>query len=255
MLQASLRNPLVDHYILGIGGGALFSTYLYLLIAPYTIYGRLLSSVAGGLGALALTLSVAEYMGGSDVIYVLTGIGVSTALSGLSILLSYFIVVKNPYAMHILLGSLVLASGAWIPILTALLVFNAIIYIVISKPLNAIMIGDDYSYQLGYNPRFYRLLSVIVAGTTSSIVVSCCGLIGFIGLVTPHISRFLLGTSDNRLVMPLSGLLGALILLLADNMSRLVLVSQVGEVPVGAIASVIGAPFFIIILLKRVRGG
>ncbi len=254
LLQSSLRNPLVDHYILGIGGGALFATYVYILLLPFTMYGRILSAIIGGLTALSITILVAEAIGGSDIAYVLVGIGVSTTFSGLSILLSYFVVAKNPYAMHILLGSLVLVSGKWIPILLILLILDIILYFILAKPLNVMMLGDEYAFQLGYNPRFYRLLATLLAGVTSSIVVSCCGLIGFLGLVIPHFSRFLLNTSDNRLVIPLSGLLGSVFLLLADNASRLVLVSEVGEVPVGALVSILGAPFYIMILVKRIRG-
>lgn len=253
-LQASLRNPLVDHYILGIGSGALFSVYLaYLLFAGTQLVYSLIA-IIGGLTALAITVLIAESIGGSATSYVLAGIGVNSLFSGLSVLLSYFILTVNPYALYLLVGSFIIATPAYLPMTIISLILVSIGYFPLAKPLNALILGDEYALQLGYNPRIYRLTSILIAGTASSIIVSCFGLIGFLGLVAPHIARLVMRSSDNRYVLPLSGLIASTLLLVTDDVSRTILVSVTGEVPAGAIVSVFGAPFFLFLILSRRRG-
>lgn len=254
LLQSSLRNPLVDHHILGIGSGALFTAYLTILLAGPLLGVSMYTAILGGLIAYVFTTLVAERIGGTDTAYVLSGLGVNALFSGAAILLSYYILVKNPYALMILIGSFILASPRYIPPLLLAVILVTASYPILAKPLNTLLLGDDYAYQLGYDPRRTRLLTAIIAGTASSIVVGCFGLIGFVGLVSPHIARLLTHSGDNRVVIPLSGLLGGTILLLTDDASRLLLSGITGEVPAGAIASLFGAPFFLVLLLRR-RGG
>ncbi len=255
-LQSVLRNPLVDHYILGIGSGALFTTYLYTLIFQRIILSEIMFvAVIGGLTTLFMTISIAEAIGGSDIAYVLSGIGISSFFSGLSIILAYMILTINPYALHMLVGSLAYISYKWKIFIEAILIITIISYFFLAKPLNALLLGDEFAMQLGYHPRIYRFTTILISGIVSSIIVACCGLIGFLGLVSPHISRLLTGTSDNRYVIPFSGLISAYILLVSDNFVRLVLVGSVGEIPVGAIVSSFGAPFYLLILVRRLRKG
>ncbi len=254
LLQSSLRNPLVDHHILGIGSGALFTAYLTILLAGPLLGVSVYTAIMGGLIAYAITTLIAERIGGTDTAYVLSGLGVNALFSGAAILLSYYILVENPYALMILIGSFILASPRYFPPLLISIILVTATYPILAKPLNTLLLGDDYAHQLGYDPRRTRLIAAVVAGTASSIVVGCFGLIGFIGLVSPHIARLLTRSGDNRVIIPLSGLLGGTILLLTDDASRLLLSTITGEVPAGAIASLIGAPFFLILLLGR-RGG
>ncbi|MCD6487608.1 MAG: iron ABC transporter permease [Desulfurococcales archaeon] len=255
-LQSSLRNPLVDYYILGVGGGAVFGLYTYLAIVnKLSLIGLTLSASIGGLLALSLTMFIAEAVGGSDIAYVLAGMGVSAFFSGISILLSYIVVLKTPIAAFALIGSLIAVSRSWMPIILSSIMILSVLYIVLAKPLNAIIIGDDYAAQLGYNPRLYRFIAVVSAGVASAMVVACCGTIGFLGLVAPHLARLLIKSSDNRFVIPLSALLGSTILLIADNISRIYLSTKMGEVPAGALVSILGSIFFIIMLVRRLRRG
>ncbi|MEM1734870.1 MAG: iron ABC transporter permease [Desulfurococcaceae archaeon] len=255
-LQSCLRNPLVDHYILGVGSGAVFSTYLAFIILSTNIF--LLTSVfavAGGLLALVITITVSEYLGGSDYAYILVGIGVNSLFSGLTILFSQIAMRKLtiPHPMLMLIGSFINASSKNIPYLLATLIATIISYPLLSKPLNTIILGDYYSKQLGYNPRIARFTTIVLAGTTTSIVVSIHGTIGFVGLVSPHLSRLSMKTADQRFVAPSSALLSSILLLLTDTMSRTILAKSIGEIPAGAIVSIIGAPLFIYMLISRFR--
>jgi iron complex transport system permease protein len=254
MLQASLRNPLVDHYVLGIGSGSLFAVYTALLLVDHvSLWALSLSATIGGLAALALTVLVAESVSGSDVAYVLSGIGVTSLFSGLSVLLLHYVVRKYAYASLMLTGTFVHSRPDNLQYAVIALLLVLVGYITLSKRLNALMLGDDYAAQLGVNPNLTRLLASLVAGVSASIIVSQFGVIGFLGLVTPHIARFTLRTSDNRLVVPVAMATGSLLLYVTDALSK-GLPGGVGEIPAGALISAIGAPFFLILLTRRFRG-
>ncbi|MEM3926174.1 MAG: iron ABC transporter permease [Desulfurococcaceae archaeon] len=255
LLQSTLRNPLVDHYILGIGSGALLATYLCILITGYNV--RLIATVAiiGGLLALFLTTSLAEYLSGSDVAYVLAGMSINSLFSGLSILLSYYVVTRYPYASILLVGGFTLSRPGLLPYLLPLAIVVIPTYFILAKRLNVVLLGDEYAMQLGVNPRTTRLISSIISGCIASMVVAFFGIIGFIGLMTPHVSRFLLKTSDNRLVIPMALGLGVGMLYLTDLLSRSIAAPVIGEIPSGAVVSAIGAPFFTLLLIRRFKRG
>lgn len=255
-LQGCLRNPLVDHYIVGIGSGALLATYLTLLISSSIPLVRF-NAVIGGLLALLLTVIIAEYIGGSDYAYILAGVGVNAFLSGVSLLLSHLVIRKHSWInpIYMFTGSFVNSSSSNMPYLILAMAVGALTYPILAKPLNAMLLGDDYSRQLGFNPRVYRLIAVVSAGSASSLVVSMHGIIGFIGLISPHLSRLALKTSDHRFVAPAAALASSTTLLATDMASRFIFVNFIGEVPAGAVVSCFGAPVFVAMLIARFRGG
>lgn len=254
ILQSSLRNPLVDHHVLGIGSGALLASYISVILYGYNPLLATSFAVIGGLTALFLTISIAEVISGSDLAYVLSGISVTSLLSGLSIFLSYYVAYRYPFATLMLTGSFVLARPDSLLYVLAAFTLSLLGCLSLSKRLNVLLLGDDYAMQLGVNPRHVRLFSTLVAGVSSSVIVATFGLIGFIGLMGPHIARLLAKTSDNRAVIPLASSVGCLILHFADQFSKYVIAPTVGEVPAGAIVSMVGAPFFLVLVVKRFRG-
>lgn len=254
VLQVVLRNPLVDHYVLGVGSGALFATYVSIAILGYNPAFISSFSIAGGLSALFLSVFIAERISGSDVAYVLAGISVTTLFSGFSLFVYYYLIARYPFAGLLLVGSFVHAKPS-LAVYMALPVSMACFgYVFLSKRLNTMILGDDFAAQLGVNPRVTRMISSIIAGASSSVVVGFFGTIGFIGLMAPHIARLLLRTSDSRVVIPLSTTIGTLLLSLADFTSRYVTAPIYGEVPAGVLVSAVGAPFFILLLLTRLGG-
>ncbi|MEM1740205.1 MAG: iron ABC transporter permease [Desulfurococcaceae archaeon] len=253
-LQSSFRNPLVDHHILGIGSGALFFTYTTVFFYGYNPFTVALAAAMGGLISLLLTVLIAEKISGSDVAYVLAGISVTTLFSGLSTFMLYYVQVKYPYASVLMAGSFILSRPQILPYLLVPVVFVSLGYPLLAKRLNVLLLGDENAQQLGVDPRLTRLASALIAGFSSSIIVCLFGLIGFIGLIAPHIARFLIKTSDNRLIMPLSASLGMILLYSADLFSRTVMAPIWGEIPAGSIVSLFGAPFFIILLITRFTG-
>ena len=256
ILQASLRNPLVDHYVLGTGSGALFAVYATLLVLDHvTLWIISLAAAIGGLSALAATILIAEGISGSDIAYVLSGIGVTSLFSGLSVLLLYYVSSRYGYASLMLTGTFIQSRLENLPYALIATILVVIGYVILAKRLNVVMLGDDHAAQLGVDPGLTRLLASLIAGVSASIIVSQFGVIGFLGLVTPHTARFLLKTSDNRLVIPLAMALGSLLLFTTDTLSRSLVARVVGEVPAGAVISAIGAPFFLVLLVRRFRGG
>ena len=120
-----------------------------------------------------------------------------------------------------------------------------------SNDLNAMTMGDKNATTLGVNTKRLRLLYLILGSCITAACVSVCGIIGFIGLIVPHMLRFWF-TSDNRVLIPLSALMGGMLLSIADNGTRLFTTS---EIPVGVLMTLIGGPFFIYIFIKRRKGG
>ncbi|WP_440059207.1 FecCD family ABC transporter permease [Thermogladius sp. 4427co] len=255
ILQTVLRNPLVDHYILGVGSASLFATYLAIALTNSVNYTQtILASLVGGLTGLCLTVSIAKYLGGREVSYVLAGVGVTSLFSGLSFILSYFIIQKFPYAYSLLMGSFTTPLKEYMSVLIVLLIVASASYLYLAKKLNVLLLGDIFAKQLGVDPYKLRLLGSIIGGGLASIIVGFFGTIGFIGLATPNLSRALLRTGDNRLVLLTSSIIAGVLLLSADLFSRKILVASVGEVPAGAIVSAIGGGFFLGVLAKRARG-
>jgi iron complex transport system permease protein len=255
MLQSALRSPLVDHYILGIGSGALFSTYIAILLVGYSLPHVTIASVVGGLIALSLTTLLAEKMSGSDIAYVLAGLGVTALFTGLASFTQFFVISRYQYAVFLMLGSFSIATldKAIYALMPVGLVLAG--YALLAKELNVLLYGDDYSRQLGLDPRRVRAATSILAGVASSITVAYFGLVGFIGLVSPHIARLLLKTPDNRVVIPVSSTIGSILAYSADSLSRGIAVYTMSEVPAGSILFLVGAPFFLVILLARLAGG
>jgi iron complex transport system permease protein len=214
-----------------------------------------LAAAIGGLSALAVTILIAESISGSDIAYVLSGIGVTSLFSGLSVLLLYYVSSRYGYASLMLTGTFIQSRPENLPYALIAAILVVLGYVVLAKRLNVVMLGDDHAAQLGVDPGLTRLLASIIAGVSASIIVSQFGVIGFLGLVTPHTARFLLKTSDNRLVIPLAMALGSLLLFTTDTLSRSLVARVVGEVPAGAVISAIGAPFFLVLLVRRFRGG
>ncbi|MEM4912725.1 MAG: iron ABC transporter permease [Desulfurococcaceae archaeon] len=252
LLQSSLRNPLVDHYVLGIGSGAVFATYVAVLVLGYySLLATALAATAGGLLALFLAVAIAERISGSDVAYVLSGVSIATLFSGLSAFTYYYAVTRYRYASLLLVGSFVHSRPVYLWYITPPVFLVVFGYLYLSKKLNTLLLGDDYAMQLGVNPRTTRLLSSLIAGASSSIIVGFFGTIGFLGLVAPHIARFLLRTSDNRVVIPVASTTGMLLLYVTDAASRHITAPLWGEIPAGSLVSLIGAPFFVALLLSR----
>lgn len=255
IVQSLTRNPLADPYLLGISSGALVATGLLILIVPLEMsFSRVLfvaSGFTGGILAFALTLIIAEAAGGSASALILAGIAVSSFLSGLTLALSLLIQAKLGGFIVWLAGSLEPITMHDLEILVPLALIGLAASYMISDRLDLMLMGDEISVHGGVDPHMLRRLASLMVAFLTALAVSMSGIIGFIGLVVPHISRMLVGPLHRRSI-PLSAIIGASILLGADIVSRMLgEVIIYGELPVGAITSMIGAPFFLYLLVAR----
>ncbi|MCL2786770.1 MAG: iron ABC transporter permease, partial [Methanomassiliicoccaceae archaeon] len=206
-------------------------------------------AIVGGLAAFGVTMLIAEKSGGSAINYVLGGVIVGFTLSALQTLVLTF---APPDEIHApvfwLFGTF--SRVTWDNV--AMIVFPVLLIAAISltwaRKLNLILLGEEQAKQMGLNVRKFNVTVLITASVLTAVCVAFVGIIGFVGLVVPHICRMILG-GDHRFVLPASFVLGGVLMLATDFLAR-----AFGQVlPVGAITALIGAPIFAFLLIKRGR--
>lgn len=257
LMQCITRNPLADPFILGLSSSALAMVSAAIVLRPELLamrYYLMVLAFAGALLGYSLTVALSRLAGGGSTSLVLSGIAVSAFFSGVSHVLLYAVqrVTGMPYVL-LLAGSASTALSKDVPYLIASAVACLGISLAISKGLNAYLYGDEYSQQLGFNPRFLSLAASATASLGTGVTIAVVGIVGFVGLASPHISRFLVG-SDHRFLVQTSFLVGGVITLAADIVVRLISMgSPYGELPLGTITSAIGGPFVAYVLLRWFR--
>ncbi|MFZ5775840.1 MAG: FecCD family ABC transporter permease [Thermodesulfobacteriota bacterium] len=251
VFQGLLRNPLAEPYILGISGGSAVGAIGGMLLGLSAFPGIPLAAFGGSMLVLAM---VAGMVSGSTVLgrdSLLLGGVMMNAFCGAIIM--FLISITQTSEVHQILfwlmGDLTMFSAERLPVLLALLPCYLVIF-VLARPLNLLLAGHDSAASLGVNVRLVSLGLLIAATFMVSLVVCQSGLIGFVGLVIPHILRLLLGP-DNRLLTPACILGGASYLILCDLLARTLPAS--GEMPVGIVTALIGAPLFILLLWRARR--
>lgn len=251
--QGVLRNPLADPYVLGTASGAALGAAIAVILPVRTLvleFGLLHGlAFAGALGAVWLVYRLSRVGGhGQMTSLLLTGYAVASLLAaGLS--MAMFVSgsgLRQIFAY--LLGGF--ESATWVRFATALpLIAGASALIALrARALNGFLLGEEAASHLGVDVRRERAILLGLASLATAAAVAVSGLIGFVGLVAPHVVRLAVGPNA-RLVLPLAALFGAILMVAADLAARLV-----GEIPVGVVTAVIGAPFFLA-LLRRTRAG
>ncbi|HEX7567181.1 MAG TPA: iron ABC transporter permease [Anaerolineaceae bacterium] len=248
--QGLFRNPLADPYLIGVASGAgLGAVIAMTLSASYTTFGLFVIPMAAFLGAALTVLAVYELARVRRTIpttnLILSGVAVSSFATAASSILMLNGNGELRRALVWLLGGSSLSG--WLPVVAllpyALLGLGALL--LTGHSLNVLQFGDEQAAQLGLPVGRVRVLIVAAATLTTAAAVAFSGIIGFVGLVVPHIVRLVWG-SDYRRLLPLSILGGASFLLVADVLARVVMAPQ--ELPVGIITSLVGAPFFLWVL-------
>lgn len=249
-MQAVMRNPLADPGIIGVSAGAGLAAVVIMLLFPRLIYLVPLFAFAGGCVACLVVFTMAWKDGADPVRIILSGVAVNALLGGGVSLLS---LLYSDRIQGILLWTNGSLSGKSLSDFHALFGFSMVGMVLAALCIpfaNALVLGDDTAKNLGIHVNLARVCLSAVAAYLTGISVSIVGLIGFIGLIIPHIARLLVGSDYKRLV-PLSGVLGGLLLVSADCAAR-TLFSPI-EIPVGIVMAVIGGPFFIWLLRRKRR--
>ena len=252
VFQALLRNPMADPYIIGPAAGASLGAVVALLL-PMATFGWLgiglvqAFAFAGGLLTVLVVLAIARGRGGTPVVtLLLAGYAISSLLSAGVALLIFNSGERLAAVISWLLGSLAGSSWPRVAVAAPLIVVSFTLLLLRWRRLNALLLGEGPAAHLGIEvEREKRILTVLAALATSA-AVAVSGTIGFVGLVVPHLVRLVVGP-DHRLLLPASLLYGAGLLVLADLGARLA-----GGVPVGVVTALLGAPFLLWLLRRRV---
>jgi len=251
--QAILNNPLVSPDVLGASAGAGFGAALAILLSRGLMEIQVFSFVFG-LTAVALTCFISSRINNYSrvLIYALTGILVGTVFSSLISLAKY---VADPYdklpaITFWLMGSLSHMKPRDVYVLILPVAVGVVPLYFLRWRINVLSLGDEEAQTLGIDVEKTRLLFILCATLLTSAAVAVSGIIGWVGLVVPHLARAMVGPNYNSLI-PASFLAGASYLLLVDNIARVALPV---EIPLGILTSIIGAPFFIWILSQARRG-
>jgi ABC-type Fe3+-siderophore transport system, permease component len=252
-MQAVFKNPMASPYILGLSSGASFGAAAAMLFTipfiPQAITVPLFAFLAC-LGTMFLVYFVSRVGGRVPTeTLLLSGIAVGSLFSAFVSLLTYIAGDQMEGIVFWSMGNLSYASLEDALVVVPLVLAGSLIMISRGKELNAMMLGDSHAMDLGVHVRNVRLEILIATAVVTAAAVAFVGVIGFVGLVIPHILRIILGP-DNRILLPMSMLGGATFLVICDFLSR-TLFPSIGTLPIGILTALIGAPYFIYLLRKR----
>lgn len=259
-MQTLFRNPLAGPFILGISSGAGLGVALVIFLGFWlggfiemTGIGRSWLLVgAAGLGSfivLSIVL-VASFRVRSGVSLLIIGLMFGSAVSALVSILQYFSQAENIQAYVIwTFGSLGSLSWEELRVMMPVVLLSLTLSFLLSKPLNALLLGENYAESLGLNLKKARMLIIINTSLLAGTVTAFCGPIAFIGLAVPHIARMLFNTGNHLLLTPLVILLGGILLTIFDILAQLPGMQE--TLPINAVTSLFGAPFVIWLILRR----
>ncbi|MDR1193524.1 MAG: iron ABC transporter permease [Peptococcaceae bacterium] len=259
IMQASVKNPLADPYILGVSSGASLGATFAILIGFGSLdllsqAGVSFGAFTGALIASLGVLTLAETSGrATSTKLVLSGMVINALCNAFSNFIVYFASDSEGIKSVTFwtMGSLASAKWEKLPLLAAVVGAALLFSLPQARVLNIMLIGDEAAITLGIRLSSYRRGYMIVSALVTGVIVSYCGMIGFVGLIVPHIARGFVG-SDHRRVIPISMGIGSLFLVWADVIARVAIPKS--EVPIGIITAMIGAPVFIYMLVKRGYG-
>lgn len=251
VMQSTVNNPIAEPYILGISAGATFGATFAIILGLKTVVG--LGAFVGAILATVLVLIIASMQGRVTTSgLILSG----TVVNALFIAFANFIISIGATADSVMtikfwtMGSL--TGTSWSDLmLPAVVVGLAFLFFSTQyRVFNAMMMGDEAALTLGIPLKLYWYLYIAIVAIITAVLVSSCGIIGFVGLITPHIARSLDGTNYRKL-FPVATLLGSLFVVWADVLARILVKNA--ELPIGIFTALVGAPFFIYIVTKNRR--
>jgi len=249
-MQSMMKNPLADPYTTGISSGAALGATLAITMGICIVggeFGTVINAFVFALIPAAFIILLSTYRKPSPAMIILSGISLMYIFNAVQ---SYLMIVADPNAASTVynwtVGSLNSASWDSVPFIFAVTLVGGTLLVLMARVLNTMNSGDAYSKSIGINVNKARIIVLVTISLVAAGIVSFTGIIGFIGLVAPHIARIFVG-SDNKILIPASGLMGAGLMLLADCVVQVVAETM----PIGIITSIIGGPIFMILILRQ----
>ena len=257
IMQAIVKNPLADPYILGISAGASLGATAAILLGIGISLGENFVGIAAFIGAFAISLGVVfiANLGGkaNSMKLLLAGMALSAVCGAFSSFIVYF--ANNKEGMQTiafwLMGSLAGARWDNIFVIGPIVFISILFFWTQSRILNLMLLGDEVAITLGRDLHMYRQAYLLVSSLIVGFVVYSAGMVGFVGLIIPHVVRMLVGT-DHKKMIPISALVGAIFLIVADGLCRVIIPKT--ELPIGILISLIGAPCFVYLMIKKTYG-
>ncbi len=251
VLQNILRNPLASPFTLGITQGAAFGAAFGIIVLSTIFHFKyliILSAFAGSIIAIILVLIISYFANESTESVILAGVAIGSFFNAAIMFIKYFATdIQVASAVFWTFGDLTKADFKSIYIMLIFTIISLIIFILNSWNYNALIWGNEIAKAFGINIKMLNILTISLASILSGITTSFLGIIGFVGLISPHIVRIAIG-NDYRFLIPLSAINGGLFLVISDIISRTIIKPAV--LPVGIITSFGGIPLFIYILIK-----
>ena len=249
-LQALLRNPLAEPYLLGVSNGAALGTLLaFVFLDGYAFAKPLLAFSGAGIATFAVYQMARSRTGMNVERLVLSGVIVTTFLSSIIVLLTSLLDAARLRGYTFwLLGDLSQATYDGFYLTLAAATVGTIVLSSQARALNLMMVGERDAFDFGVEVGRVRMIVFAMASLLVGTAVAASGSVGYVGLIVPHLVRLAIG-SDNRLVVPMSAIVGAIFVVLADTVARTAIAPR--ELPVGAITALIGAPLFIYLLRRN----
>ena len=257
IMQAVVKNPLADPYILGISSGASLGATAAILLGIGVALGENFVGIAASIGAFAMSLGVLfiSNLGGrsNSIKLLLGGMALSAVCGAFSSFIVYF--ANNKEGMqsiaYWMMGSFAGAKWENLMIIAPIVILAVLFLWTQSRMLNLMLLGDESALTLGTDLHIYRQIYLLVSSLIVGFVVYSAGMIGFVGLVVPHVIRMLVGT-DHKKLIPVAALTGAIFLVVADGLCRIIIPRT--ELPIGILISIIGAPCFVYLMIKKTYG-
>lgn len=249
LLQAVMQNPLADPGIIGVSSGASVVATIVFLVTPSLLGALPLLAFVGAAGACCLIYVMAWKRGVDPVRIILAGTAINTMLGGISSFLTLLNSDNLQGVLSWMNGSLSAKSWSQTNVLIIYGTIGLVLALFCIKAANALQLGDDMAKNLGLRVNLMRVILSAVAAFLAASTVAVAGMIGFVGLIVPHIARLLMG-SNHKSMLPGSMLMGAIVVLFADTVGRTIVSPM--EIPLGIVMSVLGGPFFLY-LLRRGR--
>ena len=251
--QAMFKNPMADPYVLGVSSGSALGAAIAISLG--------LDNLLGGLGLITLLAFIGSILT-AFIVYniarvgnkvptntlLLSGISVSFLLSSMISLIMVFNRQSVEKIIFWIMGSVSTANWNQVIILMPFVLIGLLVLIAFSNDLNIMLTGDETAKNLGIEVENFKKLILIISSIIVAACVSVSGVIGFVGLIIPHIIRLIFGP-DHKILIPFSAVGGAIFMILSDTLARTM--ASPAEIPVGAITSIIGAPYFIYLLIKN----
>jgi len=255
IFQGVFRNPMADPYIIGVSAGAAFGATIGLLFAGniklISLSATSIFAFLGAIGTTFLIYNISKIKGKISVLtLLLSGVALSSLLTSI---ISFIMIYRTQDLAKVyfwIMGGL--SNSSWTNFMTIMPVIVIIMAAssFFMRDLNVMSLGDERANQLGVQTEKLKQVLLILASIMAAAAVSVSGIIGFIGLITPHIMRMIVGP-DHKILYPTAAISGGIVLLLSDTIARIILSPR--EIPVGIITSIIGVPFFIYLLVKSKR--